>query len=118
MAQELSSTVASIERAGGTVEWRPGQFAFSPAKGEPGLVLLDRDASISAVRHEAGHFFDDLNLGSPGLGHYLQNPEVRWTSEFSSYTQEIRFARQLGDRSAAWQLLRDAREERMLLLGR
>lgn len=114
--EELAATIERIDRAGGTIEWREDALAFSPRYGEPGTVILDPDASISAVRHEAGHFFDDLALGHPGLGYYLENPIVRWQSEFSSYIREIRLARRLGDTEAAWMLLQDARAERLLIL--
>jgi RHS repeat-associated protein len=117
-AEELAATIERIEGAGGNIAWREGEFAFSPAAGQPGRVILDPNASISAVRHEAGHFFDDLGLGHPGMGYYIQNPEVRWASEYSSYIREINLARRVGDRTSAWQLLQDARAERTAILGR
>lgn len=117
-ADELAATIQRVEGAGGNIAWREGQFGFSPAMGQPGRVILDPNASISAVRHEVGHFFDDLGRGHPGMGYYLQNPGARWASEYSSYIREISLARRVGDRQAAWQLLRDARAERNAILGR
>jgi len=100
------------------VEFRAGTLAFSPTRGAPGKVILDPNASISAVRHEAGHFFDDIGLGSPGMGYYMQNPSVRWASEYSSYMREIRAARLIGERDAARALLWDARAEKTAIFGR
>ncbi|WP_244298185.1 LysM peptidoglycan-binding domain-containing protein [Xanthomonas prunicola] len=114
---EFAAALASVESNGGTVDWRIGQYGFSAARGAPGRIILDPDSSISAVRHEIGHFFDDIDRGSPGMGFYLMNPEIRWASEFSSYYGEIKTARQIGDREAARALLKDAREERLNLLG-
>jgi hypothetical protein len=117
-ADELASTIQRIEGAGGTVDFRAGNLAFSPSRGAPGRVILDPNASISAVRHEAGHFFDDIGLGSPGMGYYMQNPSVRWASERSSYLREIRAARLLGDQNARRMLIQDAAAEKAAIFGR
>lgn len=116
-ADELANTVQRIQGAGGTVEFRAGTLAFSPTRGAPGKVILEPNASISAVRHEAGHFFDDIGLGSPGMGYYMQNPSVRRASGYSSYMREIRAARLIGDRNAARALLQDARAEKATIFG-
>ncbi len=114
---EFDDLVTKLEAAGFEVEIRTGSLAYSPAKGSPGKILLDPDASLSALRHEALHATDDAANGFPGMGYYLENPTARWTMEFNAYRQEIASARELGRYDIARKLLQNARAERLELLG-
>lgn len=111
---EWNMLLSNLKKAGVEVRMTPGRSAMSyfPKRGQPGQLILDPDASISALRHEYGHYLDDFKLGYPGLGYYMNNPTAQWTLEFNSYIGEIKFARELGDKTAAKQLLINARKEK------
>jgi len=68
---------------------------------------MHRNASISAWRHEYGHFLDDIANGQPGLGAYMQNPRLLRATERRQYLGEIRTARGIGDEFARRQLILD-----------
>lgn len=80
--------------------------------------MFDPDASISAIRHEYGHFLDDQALGFPGQRFYYENPQFRVGTERSQYLGEIRTARQLGDTGARRMLIQDYLNERQYLIER
>ena len=106
-ADELASITADLRRHGVDIDYRPGQYAYGPSRGGPGNLVIDPDASISAWRHEYGHFLDDLANGQPGIGAYLQNPSLRLATERRQYLREIRTAREIGDQGARGQLILD-----------
>lgn len=87
-------------------------------RGAPGNLVLDRVASLSALKHEYGHFLDDQALGFPGQRFYYENPDFRLASECCQYLGEIRTARQLGDDTARAQLIRDYLGEKNDLVDR
>jgi uncharacterized protein YukE len=115
---EFDGLVADLEAAGFEVEIRTGgTLAYSPSSGQPGKIILNPDASMSALSHEALHASDDAANGFPGMGFYIQNPGARWSMEYNAYLQEIRVARLLGRYDIARRLLANARAERLSLLG-
>jgi hypothetical protein len=114
---EFSAWMRFASEVEAEVAFRPGSNAYSPAKGRPGRVILDPDASISAVRHEMGHLCDDMALGHPGLGYYMENPSALWGSELRQYMAEIRLARSVGARSEARSLIDLARARKSEILG-
>lgn len=116
--EEFARTMRELKDAGAEIIERSGTMAYSPSRGRAGQLILDPKASIGALRHEVLHFADDLALGQPGLGYYLQNPGVRWAMEFRSYSLEINIARRLRRFDIARELVELARKERKLLLGR
>lgn len=106
-ADELAAITADLRRHGVAIDYRAGQYAYGPRAGEAGNLVIDPNASISAWRHEYGHFLDDLANGQPGLGAYMQNPRMLRATERSQYLGEIRTARQIGDETARRQLTLD-----------
>lgn len=81
------------------ISFRKNQFAYgpSPSAGRVGNIVIDPDASISAIRHEYGHFLDDKALGYPGMRAYYENPDLRVATERRQYLGEIRLARSVGE---------------------
>jgi hypothetical protein len=100
------------------ISFREGQFAYGPAPsgGRPGNIVFDPDASLSAIRHEYGHFLDDKALGYPGQRYYYENPSARVSTERSQYLNEIRTSRELNDQAARRQLIEDYLSERQYLI--
>ena len=117
-APELDNIVSDLRARGVDISFRDGQFAYGPAatRGRPGNIIFDPDGSISAVRHEYGHFLDDQALGFPGQRFYYENPGKRVATERSQYLGEIRTGRQLGDHDARRALIHDYLDERNYLI--
>lgn len=115
---EFDEILVDLRRRGVDVDFREGQLAYGPATspGVPGNLVLDPDASLSAIRHEYGHFLDDQANGFPGQRYYYENPGARLASERRQYLKEIQTARELGDRSARRQLIEDYLEEKSNLI--
>lgn len=88
------------------------------APGRPGNIVLSPDLSISAMRHEYGHFLDDKALGFPGMRAYYENPSLRVATERRQYLGEVRLARSVGDNVARRQFIMDYLEERSALVDR
>ena len=111
--------LADLERAGADISWRPGQLGYSPGDGRPGRVILDPDASYSALRHEARHFWDDRSRGWPGLVYYLyRQPDEFWQLEYNGYLEEIKLARAAKNFDLGWKIVQDMRARRREILGR
>ncbi len=113
MGAELD--ISNPLRPAGTLAYNAGK------KGQgAGMVILDADASISAVRHEMGHLIDDAERGFPGYSFYYDpaNKGVLWAMERLQYVREIKFARSLGYRKEAQELIRIARDRRFEILSR
>jgi RHS repeat-associated protein len=117
-AIELDAIIGDLRTRGVNISFREGQFAYGPAAsgGRPGNIIFDPDGSISAIRHEYGHFLDDYALGFPGQRFYYENPGARVATERSQYLGEIRTARQLGDQSARRALIQDYLSERNYII--
>jgi hypothetical protein len=115
---EYDEIVSSLRANGVEIRYSTNEFAYGPTSlgGRPGNIVFDPDASISAIRHEHGHFLDDQALGFPGQRFYYENPQFRVATERSQYLSEIRTARQLGDTSAQRQLMQDYLTERQYLI--
>jgi hypothetical protein len=96
------------------------QYAYGPTStgGGPGNIKFDPDGSISAIRHEYGHFLDDQALGFPGQAFYYERPQFRVATERRQYLGEIRTARQLSDGGARRQLIQDYLGEKQYLVDR
>ncbi|UXU87589.1 hypothetical protein [Burkholderia sp. S-53] len=115
---EFNAIVNDLKAKGVDISYRSGQYAYGPAPsgGRPGNIIFDRDASISAIRHEYGHFLDDAALGFPGQRFYYENPSARLATERRQYLGEIRTARSLGDAAARRQLIEDYLGEKRYLI--
>jgi uncharacterized Zn-binding protein involved in type VI secretion len=117
-AAEYNAIVNDLKSGGVEVSNRTGQFAYGPASsgGKPGNIVFDPNASISAIRHEYGHYLDDAKLGFPGQRFYYENPSVRVATERRQYLGEIRTAKEIGDPTACRQLIEDYLGERKYLV--
>jgi phage tail protein X len=115
---EYRTIMSELDAQGVVVTARQGEYAYGPSAmpGRPGNVVVDPDASLSALRHEYGHFLDDQALGFPGMRFYMENPSARLSSERSQYLGEIRTARQLADQTARRDLIIDYLRERNVLI--
>jgi hypothetical protein len=90
--------VRDLEAAGVDVDYRAGNLAYSPAKGGPGRIVLDPEASIGALRHEFQHFKDIQAAEFPGgMGYWYDQPRGFARIEVGGYLKEITTARQTGN---------------------
>lgn len=115
---ELGEIQSSLRTNGVDVRYSTNEFAYGPASapGQPGNIVFDPDASISAIRHDYGHFLDDKALGFPGQRFYYENPQFRVATERRQYLYEIKTARQAGDADARRMLIQDYLSERQYLI--
>ena len=68
----------------------------SVSSGNPGQIVLNKKASISAWLHEVQHVKDDEASGWIGMRILFTDPEERYQWEVRAYNQEIQLAKQLG----------------------
>lgn len=115
--QEWEETIAMLKEEGVRVVFRAGVMAYGPdsAPGQPGQLILDPEASIAAMRHEAQHYADDKALGFPGSATFYKNPLLRWRMEYAAYRQEVLLVRQLKAFDIGFQLVGNARDEKKYL---
>jgi len=101
-ADEWSQLIKEIEDAGGEVIFSPGRIAYSPGvrKGSPGQLIIDQDASITALKHEHRHFIDDQAAGFRGF-EGVYDPNFRVTTEYNAYKIEIQEMLSRGENTAA-----------------
>jgi hypothetical protein len=116
--QEYEEKLKILKEAGVELNLSRPMLAYSPAKGKPGRFILDKDASISALRHEFKHFLDDQAAGYAGLGVYLENDELYWQMEFRAYFEEIKFAREQKDYDLGRKIVKLMRERRTEIFSR
>jgi len=98
--EEYATILADLERNGVELRYGEKSISFAPntAGGPIGnQIHLPEEFSISALRHEYGHFIDHQALGSPRYIEYFQQPELIVATERRQYLEEIRFAREVGD---------------------
>ena len=91
------------------IDTRSSTIAYDP---DGNTIHLPERFSISALRHEVGHFVDHKNLGSPRFIEYFRYPELRVATERRQYLNEIRFAREIGDDNARRTLIQNYLNER------
>jgi hypothetical protein len=82
-----------------------------PSGGKPGIITITDDASITALIHEAQHFYDDLAKGFPGW-EVLLEPKTRWQMEFNAYLKEVAFLKKNKEFEIAKKLLDNAKAEK------
>ncbi len=111
-ATEWNQLINEIEAAGGEVIFRPGTIAYSPGikKGVPGQLIIDQDASITALRHEHRHFLDDQAAGYKGF-EGIFDPNFRITTEYNAYKLEVVAMKDLGHTNVANQLKTNFQQE-------
>jgi hypothetical protein len=109
---EWNQLISEIQAAGGEIKYSPGRIAYSPGlkKGEPGQLIIDQDASITALRHEHRHFLDDQIAGYKGF-EGLYDINFRYTTEFNAYKLEVLAMKDLGHTNIVNQLKANFQEE-------
>lgn len=103
---EWQAIIDDLKAQGVEISYRDGTLAYSPALGEGGVgqIILDPNASYSALLHEYQHFLDDMSNGKPGLGEYMQNQDLRAQMEIDAYNKEIELANADGNTQLAQEL--------------
>ena len=113
--EEYQAIMADLQRSGVNVKNGGSGIAFSPNPGggaRGNEVLLPDEFSISALRHEYGHFLDHQALGNPRYIKYFENPRLIVNTERRQYLGEIRFSREVGDVNARRTLIQNYLNER------
>lgn len=108
-----------MEENGVEVVYREGVMGYGPLrKGEPGQILIDPEASMSALRHEYSHFLEAKSNGFPSVAESYQDWEGRIADELKAYTIEIEEAKRLGLDNIAEQLQKNFKAEKQYILDR
>src|SRR5690606_9969780 len=101
------------------VVYREGAMGYGPLrKGEPGQILIDSEASMSALRHEYSHYVEAKSNGFPSAAESYQDWEGRIADELKAYTIEIEEAKRLGLDNIAEQLQKNFEAEKQYILDR
>lgn len=116
--KEAQITNIMVIRKGITIKMRPGSMGYSPSlsKGNPGVLIMDPEASYSAWLHELKHIEDDEASGWSGF-QLIQDIERFAALEDAAYAAEIDFARKNGYIGTARRLERLRFERRQEILG-
>lgn len=94
-------------------------LAYRPLReGVPGQILVDPDASMSALRHEYNHFLEAKANGYPSAAECYQNWEARIEDESKAYNIEIEEAKRLGLDNVAEQLQKNFEDEKQYITDR
>ncbi|HEY9062700.1 MAG TPA: S8 family serine peptidase [Pseudobacteroides sp.] len=117
---EWNDIISKIQQAGGKVRYSDnGTMAYSPgSQGIPGEIIIDRNASFSALRHEYQHFLDDMASGWSGRRIMYEDFKERIMWELRAYMQEIKEADRLGLQEVSKQLWENYLAERFDLISR
>ena len=101
---EWQAMIDDLKANGVEIIYRDDNLAYSPEKGKPGQMILDPDASYSALKHEYQHYIDNMGNGKIGMGDYLQDPYKRIEMETNAYNKEIELANEMGNKELANEL--------------
>ncbi|MCH7229916.1 hypothetical protein L0U85_03440 [Glycomyces sp. L485] len=115
---EWQAHLDDAESYGVEIRHRPGAIFYTPGlrRGQPGQLVIDDDASISAMRHEMSHVQDDKNAGWRGFeGAY--DKDFLWASEERAYKLEIGYAHQVGRADLAAELTQLMAERKTEIYG-
>jgi hypothetical protein len=103
--------------AGVEIDFRAGSLDYSPAKGGPGKMVLNPDASSAALRQEHQHFLDIQAAECPGLGAYYNDLPEFARVEVRGYLREIATARQTGNADLVPKIVEQMRARGKEVLG-
>ncbi|MBB2941909.1 hypothetical protein FB565_001613 [Actinoplanes lutulentus] len=111
--EQWDAAIREAEEAGVEVSFRSGGLAYgpSPSPGQPGVMVLDPEASYGALLHEMQHLRDDRDVGWAGMRGWFESREVRYAGEARAYDQEIRYAESIGDHESVAKLKELVAEE-------
>ena len=100
------------------VESESERLAYAPGRrlGEPGQVIVSRNASYSAWCHEIQHMRDDKNSGWQ-CARLIWDNDSRYEMEKKAYKIEMNLAKQLGRDDIVKRLQENLEEERRLIYG-
>ena len=87
-------------------------------KGEPGQLIIDPDASYSALQHEYSHYLEAKSKGFPSAAEVYQDWEGRIADELKAYTTEIEEAKKLGLDNVVEQLEKNFEAEKQYIIDR
>lgn len=95
---ELRKIEENVRTKGGDVVYLKNntKMVTNVSKGKPGVIEVDENLSIAAMKHEERHFLDDLENGCPGIAYYLRDNDVFFEYERRGYEEELEIARNLG----------------------
>ena len=116
--KEWNKLINEMVDNGVEIVYRDGTMAYSPGlvPGTPGQLIIDKNASMSALIHEYQHYLDDVASGLPGMRQlYEQNPRI--IKELRAYMKEIKIADELGLKDVSAQLWENYRQEREYILN-
>lgn len=117
--EEWNKLIKDLEENRVEVVYREGGLGYGPLrKGEPGQVLLDPNASMSALKHEYSHFLEAKANGFPSAAESYQNWEGRIADELKAYTIEIEEAKRLGLDNVVEQLQKNFEDEKQYIIDR
>ena len=95
-------------------------MAYAPGlkEGSPGQLVIDQNASLSALKHEYQHFLDARADGFPSFGKQMfEDPKKRVIKELRAYMVEIKEADRLGLKEVSKQLFENYRQERKWIIN-
>ncbi|GIO86170.1 hypothetical protein J25TS5_31020 [Paenibacillus faecis] len=117
--EEWNKIINELEENGVEVVYRERGLGYGPLrKGEAGQVLLDPNASMSALRHEYSHFLEAKAKGFPSAAESYQDWEGRIADELKAYTIEIEEAKRLGLDNVVKQLQKNFEAEKQYIIDR
>ena len=97
--EEWDLIIKDLERNGVEVRYREGNMAYAPGlkDGDTGQLVIDPEASYSALMHEYQHFCDAKAEGFPSFKKQMfEDPKARVIKELRAYMIEIKMADSLG----------------------
>lgn len=86
-------------------------YSGSPRIGKPGQLIIDENASFSALLHEYTHAIDDMNNGWDGIVRAF-DPDKLWEMEEHAYDVEITFCKEKGIDNKVIERLIELKEKR------
>ena len=118
--EEWTSIIQNLEKSGVEITYREGSMAYAPGltDGSPGQLVIDPDASLSALKHEYQHFLDAQAENFPSFGKQMfEEPKTRVIKELRAYMVEIKEADMLGLKEVSEQLFENYRQEREWIIN-
>lgn len=117
--KEWNKIIKELEDSGVEVVYRKGTMGYGPLKkGVPGQIVIDPEASLSALQHERSHFIEAQSKKFPSASEAYQDWEGRIDDELKAYTLEIEEAERLGLDNVAEQLQKNFESEKQYIIDR